>query len=109
MWITKTADTEQNRMDRMEWNATYKKKLVDKAKSIIKEDACMKFYDKTQPLYLRQMHLESDFELPYYKPEVVQAVQEARHLTTAYSDLSHLPAKACQVGKEDTATLKERH
>ena len=27
-------------------------KLVDKAKPIIKEDACMKCYDETQPLYL---------------------------------------------------------
>ena len=34
-----------------EWNATYQK-LFNKAKSIIKEDACMKFYDETQPLYL---------------------------------------------------------
>ena len=33
------------------WNATYQK-LFDKAKSIIKEDACMEFYDETQPLYL---------------------------------------------------------
>ena len=37
----------------MEWtlNATYQK-LLDRAKSIIKEDGCMKFYDETQPLYL---------------------------------------------------------
>ena len=54
------------------------------------------------------MHLESDLELLYYKPEVVQAVQDTRHQTTVYSDPSHLPAKACQVQKEDTATLKER-
>ena len=33
------------------WNATYWKLSV-KAKSIIKEDACMEFYDETQPLYL---------------------------------------------------------
>ena len=33
------------------WNATYQK-LFDKAKSIITEDACMKFYDENQPLYL---------------------------------------------------------
>ena len=26
--------------------------LFDKAKSIIKEDACMKFYDETKPLYI---------------------------------------------------------
>ena len=33
------------------WNATYQK-LFDKAKSITKEDACMKLYNETQPLYL---------------------------------------------------------
>ena len=54
------------------------------------------------------MHLEFDLELPYYKPEVVQATQETRCQTTAYSDPLFLPAKARQVWKEDTATLKER-
>ena len=33
------------------WNATYQK-LFEKAKSIITEDAHMKFYDEIQPLYL---------------------------------------------------------
>ena len=33
------------------WNTTYQI-LFDKAKSVIKEDACMKFYDENQPLYL---------------------------------------------------------
>ena len=33
------------------WNVTYQK-LFDKAKSIIKENACTKFYNETQPLYL---------------------------------------------------------
>ena len=28
------------------------KKIFDKAKSIIKEDACIKFYDETKPLYI---------------------------------------------------------
>ena len=32
------------------WNATYQK-LFNKTISIIKEDACMKFYAETQPLY----------------------------------------------------------
>ena len=34
------------------WNASYQK-LFDKEKSIIKEDACMKFYEEIQPLYPR--------------------------------------------------------
>ena len=33
------------------WNTDYQK-LFDKAKFIIKADACMKFYDETQPLYI---------------------------------------------------------
>ena len=56
----------------------------------------------------RQMHLESDLELPYHKTEVVQPAQETKHHTTAYSHLSHLQAIACQVQKEDKTTLKER-
>ena len=52
------------------WNAAYKK-MFNKARSIIKEDTCMKFYDETKPLYI-QIHLELDWELHYYKQEVVQ-------------------------------------
>ena len=33
------------------WNADYQK-LFNKAKSIIEAEACIKFYDKTMPLYL---------------------------------------------------------
>ena len=33
------------------WNTTYQN-IFDKAKAIIKEDACMRFYDKTKPLYI---------------------------------------------------------
>ena len=54
---------------------TYRK-LLDKAKSIIKEYACMKFYDETKPLYLETntsgirlgagiLQTNSDTKLPY--------------------------------------------
>ena len=33
------------------WNASYQA-LCDKAKSLIKHDVCMKFYNETKPLYL---------------------------------------------------------
>ena len=33
------------------WNTTYQK-IFDKAKLIIKEEACRKFYDETKPLYI---------------------------------------------------------
>ena len=55
------------------------------------------------------MHLELDFELPYYKLEVGKAAQQTRHPTTAYSDPLPLPAKACQVQREGTVTLRDRH
>ena len=42
----------------------------------------------------RQMHLELDSALPYYKLELIQAAQETKHQTTAYSEPSHLPARA---------------
>ena len=45
------SDAHQSSKTEWTWNATYLK-LFDKAKSIIKEDVYMKFYDKTQPLYL---------------------------------------------------------
>ena len=32
-------------------NGSYQN-LFDKAETLIKEDACMKFYDETRPLYL---------------------------------------------------------
>ena len=59
------------------WNATYQK-LFEKAKSIITEDAGIKFYDETHHCTWRQMHLESDPELSSYKPEVVKASQETK-------------------------------
>ena len=52
------------------WNAMYQN-MFDKAKSIMKEDSCMKFYDETIP-----------------------AVPEMKCQTIAYSDPLHSPAKA---------------
>ena len=60
------------------WNAIYQK-LFYTAKSIITGDVCMKFYDETQPLYMEKMYLKLDSELPYFKPEAVQAAQETKH------------------------------
>ena len=33
------------------WNVTYQK-IFNKAKALIREDVCMKFYDETKPLYI---------------------------------------------------------
>ena len=35
------------------WNASYQQ-LFNKAKSLIKAEMCMKFYDDTKPLYLKK-------------------------------------------------------
>ena len=56
--------------------------IFNKAKSIIKEDACMKLYDEIKSLYIET--LEFGWDLPYYKQEVVEGGM--RHKTTAYSD-----------------------
>ena len=42
------------------WNATYRK-MFEEAKAIIKEDACMKFYDETKPLYIEINASGADF------------------------------------------------
>ena len=53
------------------WDAAYQK-LFYKAKSVINEAACMKF----QATVLKKlMHLKWDWELAYYKPELVEASQ----------------------------------
>ena len=56
----------------------------------------------------RQMQLESD-SAAVQQTRMVQDAKETKHQTTAYSDPSHLEVRACQVQKEDTATLRERH
>ena len=64
--------------------ATYQK-LFNKAKLIIKEDANMKFYDEDQATVPRDRCFWSvDRELPYYKPEAVQAAQDLKHQASAY-------------------------
>ena len=65
------------------WNATYQK-LFDKTKSIMKEDVCMKFYDKTQPLYLETDASGVELKAAHDKPEIAQASQEIRNQTTTY-------------------------
>ena len=48
----------------MMWNATYQK-MFEEAMVIMKEDACMKFYNKTTIIH----SLGLVWEQPYYKPE----------------------------------------
>ena len=85
------------------WNTTYQK-LFDKAESIIKEDVCMQFYDKTQPLYL-----ETDTS----GVRLGAALLQTRYGTSCPRDKapnnSILRSMAFQVWKEGTVTLKERH
>ena len=71
------------------WNVTGQR-IFDKAKSMIKEDACMTIYDNTKPLYLETDAPGMGLGLANYKQEVAQAVIEMWHQTTTYSDPSHL-------------------
>ena len=55
----------------------------------------------------RQMHLEEEWEMPYYKPEVAQAAKEIKHQTTAYSDQLPLLVRTCQKQKKDNNIERE--
>ena len=50
----------------------------------MKEDACMKFYNETKPLYLQADASGVGLVAAYHKPEVVQTIQEIKHQTTTY-------------------------
>ena len=69
--------------------------MFDKANAIIKEDACMKFYGKTKPLYI-----ETDVSgvgliaaLLQIK-EAIKVVIVMKHQTVASLGPLHSPAKA---------------
>ena len=89
------------------WNTTYHK--FDKAKSIIKEDACKKFYDETKPLYI-----ETDVS----GVGLGAAVLPARSSTSCSRDeapdnsiLRHTAfvSKSLSSVERNTATQKEKH
>ena len=90
------------------WNATYQK-LFNKAKSIITEDADMKFYNETQPLFL-----ETDASGVGLGAALLQTTSGTSCPRDKAPDNCILrpitfAGKNCQVWKEDAATLKERH
>ena len=89
----------KNRMD-MECNL---QKTFDKAKEIIKEDACMKFYDETRPLYIATD--ASGVGLG-------AALLQTRGITSCHRD-KVLGNCICQQephwGRRDTTILKEKH
>ena len=76
------------------WNAIYQN-MFDKAKAIINEDACMKFYDETKLLYI-----ETDASGVGLGAALLQARSNTScprnevHRTIAYSDPLHSPARA---------------
>ena len=90
------------------WNATYQK-MFDKAKAIIKEDACMKFYDETKPLYIEtdasgaglgNALLETRSNASSHRDEVLD---NSILRPTAFSSKSLIRAE------KDTAISKEKH
>ena len=78
------------------WNATYHK-LFGKAKLIITEDMCMKFYNETQLLCLETDVSGIRLGAELLQTEVVQAAQQKKNQTKAYSEPSIFQARACQV------------
>ena len=90
------------------WNASFQI-LYDEAKLLIKDYACMKFYNGTKPPYTwKLMHPGLDY-LPCYKLEIEWHAKGIQHQTTPFWGQSHLQAKAWSVQNEDTVTSKERH
>ena len=82
------------------WNATYQK-LFDRAKSIIKADAYMKFCDETKPLYL-----ETDASGVGLGASLLQTRNGTscpRDWTTTYYGPSHTQAKVYPVQRRSTA------
>ena len=77
--------------------------MFDKAKEIIKEDAGMKIYDETKPLYIEMNASGVTLQLAPYKQEVIPAVPEMKYWIMAYSDPLHSPARAGPRQKKDIA------
>ena len=90
------------------WNATYKK-LFDKAKSIITEDSCMKFYDETQPLYLETDASGIGLRTSLLHNRSGTSCQRNKAPDNSILRPLHLQARACHLQKEGTETWKERH
>ena len=63
------------------WNMLYQQ-LFAKAKSLIKESVCMKFYNDTKPLYLETDALELAWEQHCYSCMKAQCVRRTWHQIT---------------------------
>ena len=90
------------------WNATFHK-LFDKAKSIIKEDACMKFYDETQPLQLETD--ASGLRLGAALLQTRSGTSCPRDKAPKHSILGSITfvSKSLSSVERSIATLKEKH
>ena len=64
--------------------------IFDKTRSVIKEDAYMKFYYETKPLYIETDSSEVELGAIQLQKEVAKVTTEMKHQTIAYSDPLHL-------------------
>ena len=71
------------------WNAS-SQQLFDKAKSLIKAEMCMKFYDDTKPLYLETDVSGIGLEQQYYNLGTTWAARKTVHQTTLSFAQLHL-------------------
>ena len=90
------------------WNASYQQ-LFDKAKSLIKSQVCMKFYDDTKPLYLETDASRVSLGAALLQIHDNMTYQKGIHQTTQSSTQLHLLAKGQQVQSGDIVTSHMRH
>ena len=90
------------------WNTTYYD-LFDRAKSIIKEDACMKFNDETKLLYLETDASRVGLEAGLLKVKDGMNCTWYQTPDNTIFRTKHLPVKTYPAQKDHTVTLKEKH
>ena len=90
------------------WNASYQT-LYDKAKLLIKDNVCMKFYDETKPLYLETDASGIGLGTTLLQTRDGMTWPKDTHQTTPFWDQLPLQVKTWPVQNEGTVTPEERH
>ena len=88
------------------WDEAYQI-LLDMPKSIIKEDACMRCYDRTKPLYLETNASGVGLGASLLQTRSGTCSLKIEHQTTAYSDPLHLWQEFIKHKKEIQVHRKE--
>ena len=89
------------------WNATYQK-MFDNSKAIIKEDACMEFYDETKPLYIETDASEVGLGAALLQTRSNTNCHRGDMLDNSLLRPIVFSSKSLTGAEKDTATLKEK-